>query len=72
MCYSRQSVDLNLTESHLNKVLFWSVSRISNINELIHDDYKFIWLQPSVSALKACNYDKGNKQNIFTQLQHKQ
>lgn len=67
-----QSVDLNLTENNLNKILLWSSNRISNINELIHDSYTFIWLKPSESTLKSMDYDKGYKQNIITKLQHKQ
>lgn len=56
-----KSIDLDLSENHLNKVLEWSVNRITNINELVHDNYKFIWMKPSQSALKSMDYDKGNK-----------
>lgn len=61
MCFS-ESVDLNLNENHLDKILNWSVnkSRITNVNELVNNDYKFIWMQPSKSALKTMDYDKGN------------
>lgn len=62
-----ESIDLNLTENHLNKILEWSVNRITNINELVHDDYKFIWMKPSESGLKSMNYDKGNKYFFFLQ-----
>lgn len=54
-----ESVELDLTENHLNKILKWSVNRITNINELIHDNYKFIWIKPSESALKSMDYNKG-------------
>lgn len=62
-----KSIDLDLSENHLNKVLNWSVDRITNINELIHDNYRFIWVKPSKSALKSMDYNKGNnyiKHNI--------
>lgn len=55
------SVDLDLTDNNLNKILKWSIHRIVNINELINDDNKFIWIKPSESALKSMDYDKGNK-----------
>lgn len=56
-----KSVELDLSENHLNKILKWSVNRITNINELVQDSYKFIWLKPSESAIKSMDYDKGNK-----------
>jgi len=56
-----KSIDLDLTETHLTKILEWSINRITNINELVHDNYKFIWMKPSKSALKSIDYDKGNK-----------
>lgn len=56
---------MDLTENNLNKILKWSVHRIKNINELINDDYKFIWIKPSESALKSMDYDKGNKTIFF-------
>lgn len=59
--FFRKSVDLNLTENHLNEILQWSVNRITNIDELVHDNYRFIWMKPSESALKSMNYDKGDK-----------
>lgn len=55
------SVDLDLTDNNLNKILKWSIHRIVNINELINDDNTFIWIKPSESALKSMDYDKGNK-----------
>lgn len=61
MYFFRKSVDLNLTENYLNKILQWSVNRITNIDELVHDNYKYIWIKPSESALKSMNYDKGDK-----------
>jgi len=54
-------VELDLSENHLIKILKWSINRITNINELIHENYKFIWLKPSESALKSMDYDIGNK-----------
>lgn len=66
VCYSK-SIDLDLSNEHLNKILTWSVNRITNIDELIHENYKFIWIKPSESALKSMDYDKGNKHNIFKQ-----
>lgn len=54
-------MELNLSEEHLNKILNWSINRITNINELIHENYKFIWLKPSESAIKSMDYDIGNK-----------
>jgi len=56
-----KSVELDLSENHLNKILKWSINRITNINELIHENYKFIWLKPSESAIKSMDYDIGNK-----------
>ncbi|CAI6351990.1 unnamed protein product [Macrosiphum euphorbiae] len=52
-----KSVELDLSENHLNKILKWSINRITNINELIHENYKFIWLKPSESAIKSMDYD---------------
>uniref|UniRef100_A0A2S2QL89 Nondiscriminating glutamyl-tRNA synthetase EARS2, mitochondrial n=1 Tax=Sipha flava TaxID=143950 RepID=A0A2S2QL89_9HEMI len=57
-----KSIDLDLSDDHLNKILTWSVNRITNIDELIHENYKFIWIKPSESALKSMDYDKGYKQ----------
>jgi len=54
-------VELDLSEKHLNKILKWSINRITNINELIHENYKFIWLKPSELAIKSMDYDIGNK-----------
>lgn len=53
---------MDLDENHLDKILKWSVNsnRITNINELVNDNYKFIWMQPSKSALRTMDYDKGN------------
>jgi len=60
-----KSVELDLSENHLNNILRWSINRITNINELTHENYKFIWLKPSESAIQSMNYDIGNK--IFLQ-----
>lgn len=56
-----KSIDLDVTENNLTKILKWSFNRITNINELINDNYKFIWIKPSESSLKSMDYDRGNK-----------
>lgn len=61
-----KSVELDLSENHLNNILRWSVNRITNINELIHENYKFIWLKPSESAIKSMDYDT----DIVIKLRH--
>lgn len=55
---------MNLNDNNLYKILQWSIDRITNINELIHYDYKFIWVKPSKSTLESMNYDKGNKSDL--------
>jgi len=57
---------LDLNENHLNEILLWSNQRITNINELINDNYKFIWIKPSESALKSMDYDR----NIIIKLKN--
>lgn len=64
LLFYRKTVDLNLNDNNLYKILQWSINRITNINELIHSDYKFIWVKPSESTLKSINYDKGNKSDL--------
>ncbi|XP_050421432.1 probable glutamate--tRNA ligase, mitochondrial [Adelges cooleyi] len=53
-----EAVDLDLSESHLENILLWSVERITNINELVNENFKFIWMKPSESSLQTMNYDK--------------
>ncbi|XP_050545802.1 probable glutamate--tRNA ligase, mitochondrial isoform X2 [Daktulosphaira vitifoliae] len=63
-------ISLDLNDSYLEKILKWSVNRISNINQLINDNYKFIWIKPSEASIKTMNFDKDLIMKLIQNLQN--
>lgn len=49
--------NLDLTHDHIKKVLEWTLNHIHNLNQLVEENFAFLWVLPSKSNH---NLSKGN------------
>lgn len=49
--------NLDLNSDHIKKVLEWSLDRVNNLNQLVDEDFSFLWVLPAKSNH---NLSKGN------------